>query len=152
MPRQHAGFALAVATAVVLAGCLGGSTPETGPSGGAAADDDGMGDADPSAHAVGGPGEVVDIGMTDTLKFAPGDIVVKKGSVVRWTNTGASQSHDVTHDAEPPAFKSYGESWEAGNLAPGDTYEFTFDTPGTFAYFCKWHGKGAMSGSLTVVG
>jgi plastocyanin len=40
--------------------------------------------------------------------------------------------------------------FDSGTLAPGASFQFTFDTPGTFAYHCNIHSS--MTGSITVTG
>lgn len=38
--------------------------------------------------------------------------------------------------------------FESGVLAAGETFSFTFDQPGEFAYFCQFHPS--MAGTITV--
>jgi alcohol dehydrogenase (cytochrome c) len=54
---------------------------------------------------------------------------VAAGSTVTWTNTG-SQAHTAT---------ASDGSWDTGNIAPGQTAQVEFDTPGTFTYTCSPH-------------
>ncbi|MGH2534222.1 MAG: cupredoxin domain-containing protein [Thermomicrobiales bacterium] len=61
--------------------------------------------------------------------FAPGSITVSVGTTVTWTNND-SAPHTVTADDG---------SFDSGNLGQGDTYSLTFDTPGTYSYFCAIH-------------
>jgi plastocyanin len=63
-------------------------------------------------------------------------IEVHAGTTVRWTNRGR-QDHDIA-----PA---EGHDWgaDAGDFAPGAVYEHTFDTPGTYNYYCTIHGTAA---------
>jgi len=42
------------------------------------------------------------------------------------------------------------EMWDSETLQPGESFSFTFDTPGTFPYFCHIHPF--MMGSVTVSG
>ena len=65
------------------------------------------------------------------------------GTTVIWTNTG-QRPHTVTADDD--AFKS-------DTLNNGGTFSRSFDQPGTFAYYCEFHGgPGAigMSGVIRV--
>lgn len=62
--------------------------------------------------------------------FSPEAITVKKGTTVKWTNSDSS-SHTVTADN--------GDGPDSQSLGRGETYEFTFNETGTFAYHCEFH-------------
>jgi plastocyanin len=64
------------------------------------------------------------------FSFAPAEITVKKGTTVKWTNQD-SVAHTVTADS--------GSGPNSELLEQGESYNFTFDTAGTFAYHCKPH-------------
>lgn len=72
--------------------------------------------------------------------FSPEDLTIEVGDTVTWTNLD-SFSHTATSTSGPASFDS-------GNLATGDTFSFTFDTAGTYEYFCEIHPN--MIGSITV--
>jgi plastocyanin len=72
--------------------------------------------------------------------FGPADLTVAVGDTVTWTNND-SAPHTVTSSSGPTSFDS-------GNLATGGTFSFTFDTAGTYAYFCEIHPD--MTGTITV--
>ena len=55
--------------------------------------------------------------------FLPQDLTIAQGTTVCWTNSGNSV-HTVTRDG----------LFDSGDLFPGDTFSYTFDTPGTFPY------------------
>jgi plastocyanin len=134
----------AAAIGVGLAGCSGG--------GGGGDDDDG-GDGN-------GDGTTVD--MTDDLVFDPEDITVSAGTTVTWENVG-TVAHTVTaYEDEIPSdatyFASGGfDSEEAarsgypgeGAIEGGETYEHTFETTGTYEYFCIPH-ESTMVGTVVV--
>jgi plastocyanin len=44
------------------------------------------------------------------------------------------------------------EAWTnlEGAITSGDTYEHTFEVPGTYHYFCIPHERGGMVGTVTV--
>jgi plastocyanin len=65
----------------------------------------------------------------NSMSFGPRTLKVKVGTTVIWTNQDVS-SHTVTFDDG---------SVESGELTPGDSYEFTFTTPGTYNYHCSMH-------------
>jgi plastocyanin len=71
--------------------------------------------------------------------FDSASITVEVGTTVTWTNTGGV-AHTVTAD---------GGGFDSGNIGAGGTYSFTFDTPGTYSYFCAIHPS--MTGEVIVV-
>jgi plastocyanin len=78
----------------------------------------------------------------DTLGFAyhPADITVYAGTTVRWTNSDPV-THTVTSDI-PGIFDS-------GDMGQGQTWSFTFDTPGDYGYYCIPHPF--MTGTVHVI-
>jgi plastocyanin len=66
----------------------------------------------------------------EDFAFTPTTITVKKGTKVTWTNND-SAPHDVTVTS--------GEGPKSDRMETGDTYSYTFDTAGTFNYFCSIH-------------
>lgn len=83
--------------------------------------------------------QTVNVRIVD-FAFNPKTITVPVGTTVRWTNTG-NAPHTVTSTNSPRAFDS-------GTLNPGDSFEFTFNTPGQFPYFCSIHPS--MTGMVIV--
>jgi len=77
--------------------------------------------------------------------FAPESISVPQGTIVRWTLTNPTEPHTIT------GTNSTGIVWDSSpNLPPGlppvmgapgqlTVFNWTFDTEGTFTYFCKLH-------------
>jgi len=61
--------------------------------------------------------------------FAPGTIEIKVGTTITWTN----------NDSAPHTVTANDRSFESGRLEQGQTFSFTFDTAGTFEYFCEYH-------------
>ena len=82
------------------------------------------------------PGEV----RIEAFSFGPEAVTVDAGGSVTWTNLDRT-AHTVTQN---------GELLDSPDLASGDTYEVTFDEPGTYEYFCKFHP--AMRATITVEG
>jgi plastocyanin len=72
--------------------------------------------------------------------FDPQGLTVDTGTAVAWTN-GDGVEHSVV--ATDFTFRS-------DNLGRGATFEFTFDSPGRFAYVCGIHPQ--MNGTVTVTG
>lgn len=61
--------------------------------------------------------------------FMPARLAVRAGDRVMWTNNGEAP-HTTT-----------GPGWDSGILAPGDTFAFTFNSPGRFRYGCSIHAN-----------
>jgi plastocyanin len=72
--------------------------------------------------------------------FGQNPLVVPVGTTVTWVNND-SVPHTATSDTGV---------WDSGTLAPGQSFSFTFNTPGTFSYFCMIHGRQSMSGVIQV--
>lgn len=68
---------------------------------------------------------------------------VKPGTKVTWTNKDDAK-HDIAPDEESPNFEGSGKL-----LAQGESYSFTFNTPGTYSYNCTPHPY--MKASVEVV-
>jgi amicyanin len=73
--------------------------------------------------------------------FHPAEIRIRVGTVVTWTNSDVV-AHTATATNPQGAFNS-------GNLNHGQSYSFTFDTAGTYDYFCSYHPF--MTGKIIVV-
>lgn len=95
-------------------------------------------------------------------RFRPETIEISKGEVVKWFND-TDEAHTVTavEDSLPDGaeyFSSGGASSEddatddlSGELIePGEFFEWTFDEPGTYRYYCIPHKSDGMEGSVVV--
>lgn len=69
-----------------------------------------------------------------------GPATISAGTTVTVTND----------DAVPHTWTSEDGVFNSGTLAGGETFDFTFENPGEFAYFCSIHAE--MTGSITVEG
>ena len=99
----------------------------------------GCDDADPVDP---GGDDVEIITLTSNLTFSRSNLTIEPGTTVRWVN-GASIGHTVTPDGH-----SEWARWATDSQ--GQTFEHTFDAPGTFAYFCEPHQAVGMTGVITV--
>jgi plastocyanin len=64
------------------------------------------------------------------LKFNPARITIDAGTTVVWTNYDAA-AHTVTANDK---------SFDSGTMQPeGGTWQYTFNRPGTYNYFCAPH-------------
>ena len=77
---------------------------------------------------------------TSSKGFSPDNIVVVLGvnNTVVWTN----------NDGSPHTVTANDGSFDSGNLAPGQSYTYTFTAPGTYIYHCTYHPW--MVASITV--
>ncbi len=89
--------------------------------------------------AAPAPGEPANAVTIDNFTFNPPTLTVKAGAAVTWTNRD-----DIPHGIAA-----------AGNaiarspaLDTGDSFSFTFTTPGTYKYFCYIHPH--MTGTIVV--
>jgi plastocyanin len=72
------------------------------------------------------------------MAFRPKELTIKAGDTVRWTN-----SDDMEHTATDK-----GRKWNTGGIGANRSKSITFDTPGTYDYFCKIHTN--MKGRIIV--
>lgn len=74
--------------------------------------------------------DIINEGTTpDAATFEPGTISVQLGTTVVWKNTDAS-AHTVT---------SRTGVFDSGVMGPEEEFQFTFESQGTFEYYCKIH-------------
>lgn len=83
----------------------------------------------------------VDVAIVNFV-FEPRSTTVRAGSTVRWTNEDAA-AHTVRDTSDLDA-------GESADLGEGDTFEITYDEPGTYTYICGIHQY--MTGTVVVEG
>jgi plastocyanin len=125
-----------MALALVAAGC-GDDDDDDGGGGGAATTEEPAGGGGDDGGGGGGGGGT-EVSMAD-IAFDPAEVTVSAGDTVTWTNDD-SVDHDVTADSF--------SSGDPGGMAPGDTFDHTFEEAGTFDYVCTVHP--GMEGSVVV--
>jgi plastocyanin len=82
------------------------------------------------------------------LSFQPADVTVNAGDTVTWTVTQAvADPHTVTSGSGTPSGVFDSKITLHNN---GDTFSYTFATPGTFPYYCTIHPT-QMKGTITVL-
>jgi len=124
-----------LALTIPLAACGGDDNDDDGGGGGSASTTT----TEESAPAAkSGGSTTVDI---KDIKFTPHDVTVKAGTTITWTNSD-QVPHTVTKDGGP------GAEFDSGNVAPGDTFEQTFDAKGEVKYVCQIHP--GQDGTITV--
>ena len=112
----------------------------------------------------GGSESGCDIGMR-RMAFVPQEYEVSVGDTVVWRNTSGAD-HTVTayeggipeeaeffasggYEDEQTARDAWYES-RGGRIPTRDTFEHTFEVPGTYSYFCIPHERGGMVGTVVV--
>jgi plastocyanin len=86
--------------------------------------------------------------VTVTIKdnrFSPAKLEIEPGTTVKWTNEGRNDHNVVA---------SIGNAFGNALIKPKETYEFRFEAPGTYRYYCSFHGTAAKGqrGSIVVKG
>ncbi|MBI4187808.1 MAG: cupredoxin domain-containing protein [Chloroflexi bacterium] len=72
--------------------------------------------------------------------FTPGSSSIAAGTTVTWTNAG-QKPHTVTSDDG---------LFDSGMLSPGQSFSFSFQSPGSYSYHCIFHN--GQAGTITVTG
>lgn len=62
--------------------------------------------------------------------YSVNELMIPVGTTVTWSNDDPGMIHTVT---------AVDDSFDSGNMAEGDTFSYTFETPGDFEYFCGPH-------------
>jgi plastocyanin len=107
-------------------------------------------------------GDSSGVSMTEDFKFDPESIMVAAGTNVTFSNT-TNEPHSVTaYEESLPDDADYFSSGglqsesrardEVGEalLDPGEEFEVTLETPGTYRYFCIPHEEQGMRGTIVV--
>lgn len=140
MRRPKLSLAILLAGALLLAACGAGDGSDD------ASGDDAAEESTQSAEADN------TVAM-ELISFKPETIDVSAGDTVTWINEEASSPHTVTSGEVDQGSGGVTANpdgrFDSGNLSPGDTFEFTFDEPGTFAYYCAIH-PATMTGEVRV--
>jgi plastocyanin len=73
-------------------------------------------------------------------KYEPAELTIKAGTTVKWTNNEKRVSHSILFLGEG--------GFESDRFFPGESWERTFDKPGTYLYSCGPHPE--MKGRIEV--
>jgi plastocyanin len=109
----------------------------------------GLAPSDPPAEPA------VVVGMTNTMTYTPDTVRVQVGETVRWKNS-SDVMHTVTADPgeafadESVRLPDGASPFNSGTLTPSQTFEHTFETAGTYRYFCIPHEAVGMRGTVIV--
>jgi len=138
--------AVGVAGGAALAGGAGTATAQSGEFGGWF---DNVSNFDGVVDMTGQDEVTVDVGVQangGALGFGPAAVQVSPGTTVVWEWTGEGGGHNVV--AEDGTFSS-GEEFVS---EAGYTYEYTFESEGTYRYICVPHEQLGMKGAVVVGG
>jgi plastocyanin len=83
------------------------------------------------------PAKAADVKI-DNFSFGPAAVTVPVGTTITWTN----------HDDIPHTVVSTDGVFKSKVLDTDEKFSFTFDKPGSYAYFCSIHPK--MTGKVVV--
>ena len=113
-------------TAIALAGVMGAIA-----FAGCGGDDSGSSTSPESSSTAAAPTSAESTDKIDIsdFKYLPPAVTVEAGTKVTWTN-----SDDAAHTATADD-----SSFDTGDLDQGDSKTITFDEPGTFSYYCRFH-------------
>jgi plastocyanin len=67
----------------------------------------------------------------EKMAFVPQVLKIKPGTTVTWVNREKRTNHSILFEQE--------NMLESDRLFPGETYQRTFDKPGTYSYRCGPH-------------
>ena len=115
---------------VIISGCYGAKTKDAGVI---TTTQEAAPQAPAAATGTEGTGVQQAANAVEIKGFAfnPATITVSKGTTITWTQQD-SAPHTVTTTDAPVAFDS-------GSLSKGGTFSYTFDTSGTYEYYCSIH-------------
>ena len=147
-----------------LAGCLGAPEGEEGtptstetdtPEGTPTQEESTTTGAETTDGAGGDTTTVSMITDGDQYYFDPIGLFVEQGATVTWTNESGSHSSTAYQEGNGPAgttrIPEGAEPWDSGILSEsGATFEHTFETTGTYDYFCVPHKTLGMVGRIVV--
>jgi plastocyanin len=91
------------------------------------------------APSAGAQGKTMAVSIKN-FAFNPPNTTVSAGTTVTWVN----------NDQVPHTVTANDGAFDSGTLQPGQSYSFTFDKPGTYAYHCNIHPY--MTATVTVSG
>jgi plastocyanin len=102
-----------------------------------------------SGGGGGSDDNTVLVGPESQLVYEPADLTVTVGEEVNWV--WESDNHNVVPSSQPD-----GANWtgtEGGDdqlYDEGHEYSYTFETAGTYEYYCTPHESAGMVGTITV--
>lgn len=104
--------------------------------------DNGYGSSTGPGGGNSGPGEN-EVWMQN-IAFNPGTLTVSVGTTITWTN-----KDNVVHTATSGTPGNPDGLFNSGNMGNGATFSYTFNTAGTYNYYCIPHAS-TMQGQVIV--
>jgi plastocyanin len=159
MERRTALRSLAAGIALAIAGCGDGGngnndtdgdespTDEETPTEGETPGDETPGDGEPGG-GVGEAAQTVQVGAGEGFSFDPDEFSISPGDTVVWE--WVQGEHNIVPDSIPADSDWDGTEGGPDQTYTDHTYEYTFDTPGEYEYYCAVHRDLGMTGSFTV--
>lgn len=87
--------------------------------------------------------------MTGNYEFVPSSLTIKQGDSVKWVVSGI-KAHEVASGTVSEEGKGIPDGlWDSGKMASG-SFAYTFNSTGTFPYYCNMHIDQGMIGAITV--
>ncbi len=90
--------------------------------------------------------------MTGDYEFVPSSLTIKQGDSVKWVVTG-TKAHEVASgtviEGEDGKEGVPDGLWKTGKMASG-SFTYTFNSTGTFPYYCDAHLDQGMIGEIMV--
>ena len=99
---------------------------------------------------AGAFGATANVSVTDNM-FMDGvsntnTTTINAGDMVTWTVASGSAAHTITSGSNCTSDGKF----DSGNKKAGETFSFTFNTVGTYPYFCSYHCSMGMVGTVVV--
>lgn len=93
--------------------------------------------------------------MAKEMTFEPALLTIKVGDSVTWTNDNdmvhtATADPSKVRDATLIEIPAGAQPWDSGYVGRGQSWKYTFTTPGTYRYVCVPHVIVGMTGQITV--
>jgi plastocyanin len=142
---------------IALAGCAGssgsggGSTDAAGGGSNASGESEsGSGSGDGGSGSSGGDADLtIEVGPGGEFVYTPESPTVSTGDTVKWV--WKSDQHNIVLDKKPSGSDWGGTKGGSSKLFDeGYTYTHTFETAGTYEYYCSPHKSVGMEATITV--
>jgi plastocyanin len=97
------------------------------------------------------------IEIQDPHDFVPDELEVAVGDTITWVNTGnivhtSTLDPEIARDPENAQLPDGAETWDSGDIEPGDEFSITLEVPGEYVYFCRPHEVLGQIGTIIVDG
>ena len=170
--RYLAALGVGIAGSATLAGCVQApqgeqgneqengteTTEESGNGGTGTTEESGNEETQTPTETETTGGGATNVSMTSEgseFYFDPIGLFVEPGTTVTWTNESGAHSSTAYQEGNGPAevtrIPEGAEAWDSGTLSEqGATFEHTFETTGTYDYYCIPHKTLGMVGRIVV--